>query len=79
MKVTNVRMQESTQNSRLSEFSLETLSHLIAKFSVVKAGRDTKLNYYVEGIQTDILTRGLVSENLSTEEFEIYYRHFSNT
>ena len=75
-KVTNVRRPESTQNSLLSEFRLETLSHSITKFSAVKARRETKLNYYIEGIQTDILTRGLVSENLRTEEFEIYYWHF---
>ena len=61
-RVTNVRRQRSTQNSRLSEFRLEILSHLIVKVSAVKARRETKLNYYIEGIQTDILTRGLVSE-----------------
>ena len=57
-----MRRQKSNQNSRMSEFRLETLSHSIAKFSVVKARRETKLNYDVEGIQTDIVTRGLVSE-----------------
>ena len=56
--MTNVRKQKSIHNIRLSEFRLETLS----KFSMVKARGETKLNYYVEGIQTDTLTRGLVSE-----------------
>ena len=59
-KVVKVRDQKSTQHSTLSEFGLETLSHLIINFSAIKARRETKLDYYVEEMQTNISTKQLV-------------------
>ena len=80
MNMTNTRKQKSTQNSRLNEFWLETLSYSITKFSAVKARWETKLNYYIEGVQTDILPWGLVSEKSDYWEILIllltFYEHF---
>ena len=59
-KVAYVRDQKSTLYSTLHEFGLETLSYWITNFSVVKAQREMKLNYYIEGIQTDISTKQLM-------------------
>ena len=59
-KVIKMKDSKVAQCRILSEFGLEILSHLITNFSVIKARKETKFDYYVEKTWIDISTKWLV-------------------
>ena len=78
-KVVKVKDSKVAWCSILSEFGLETLSHLITNFSAVKARRETKFDYYVEETWIDTSTKWLVWEKSERRAIWNLLQPISNT